>query len=204
MRLSLNLLLLHLGALSCGRSDPAVPEPIHAIGGADAETPSEIVDTTPPVIEGPTPCAPNSDVTLSEPLSKTFDVSGAPQTLKYQLQLNDCHGKPLALKNEVIAFDIAIPIFTRSWAYEVFDSTGATSLVSGDFNRSNGEDIFGPRNNYFLLKTNPLLLPDDSPQVILHVKIGAFTPGSQYPATVKTFQKLANSQPTPVELPLLK
>lgn len=209
------IILLSLLSFACGRIAPGIPDAAFVDGGlntgpksdgdlqpAEEETSDPVPVPVPsmdgdsgPAPEDTKPCPEKSNVTVSKALSENFVASGEALILSFELQLQDCKGATLPIQDQVLAFDIRSPVFADSWDFEVLDSSGSKSLLSGPFNKKGGFDIFGPRKNYFLLQTPALALNSSENKVTLVVKIGKFRSNGPFPAKVETYQRIGDSTP---------
>lgn len=231
MRLLLGIIILYISACGSGVREPAVPEAAlpqastgdasdraNSDGEGEASPPPDsgvvVPDSNPvetpvptpipmtdPMVPQPKVCAPNSEVTVVKALSTQFSISGEAQDLKYEAQLVDCNGLPLAIKSQAISFDIKIYLNPQSWSYDVLSGAGAQSLANGNFSKRSGQDIFGPRQSYYLLQSSPLALQAEQTKIVFVVKIGSFSPGSSYPDAIPTFVRIGDSKPAPAPIP---
>ncbi|MGE0173224.1 MAG: hypothetical protein AB7T49_10575 [Oligoflexales bacterium] len=139
-------------------------------------------------------------------LTKNVKVGAGPQTIRYEVALEDCAGKAWPIEGEIL-FDL------DAWysggtdlvlTYVIKDSVSSSQIASGSLEHVSGKDMFGKvgegrgHNRTAGIKTTA-----NSPKAIFEVNIGDWVliptssdpstpPGPSY--TVNSFLKLGQAQ----------
>lgn len=123
----------------------AKPQPVPA---SDVAVPSD-------------PCT-DSGVTQVKLLTLSAKNNSANQTLRYEVSLLDCNGKPLPIPQAPLLFDVdsqSMELTARATQFTIQDSQGQT-VTSGSMEKIDGSDLFGKQSEtHYHWKADNLQIP---------------------------------------------